>query len=444
MIARIVVVLVVLVVGGCVGAPTGEQERPATSSPTPPGGQARPQDRDREAVLAALREVDLCAVLDAPDVTNDEPVASEPFSCTAGPVRVAVVPLGHEERVSMAARVVGGVKAYVDDRCVVHLPVSFTVAVAFSAGGSCQAVTEVAARASAVLADPAAARGRPRWDPCTVLDAVLEPEPDRLFLGTELGACQYLGVAPEQEALLSFVEPTPAGRARAATVGGTDVAIYEDDDNCGIRWRQRPFDSPYAQTQDYPVTVFSVDCAYSTRLAEGAIGLLGQPAPRGEPQRPLLYGPDEPDGPYLGYCAYLADDNDARRCEPARDVPVPDELTGTDDPQVMCAMAAGSVRERFGEALRPVAVAGEGCHFVGRERVLVVTFAVRKGVLGDGEVTTVAGRRAVVETRDGGIDHAVAAGDGVVELTVEVGPAGAELPAGSDTKAEAVIGDLVG
>lgn len=76
--------------------------------------------------------------------------------------------------------------------------------------------------------------------------------------------------------------------------------------------------------------------------------------------------------------------------------------------------------------------------------MLVVTFAVRKGVVGDGEVTTVAGRRAVVETRDGGIDHAVAAGDGVVELTVEVGPAGAELPAGSDTKAEAVIGDLVG
>jgi hypothetical protein len=405
--------------------------------------------------------MDLCAVIEA--ATTEAPRARQPMACEVGDsANVTVVPLGHEERVTLPGRVVGGAKAYVDQestRCSVLLPISFELAVSFSHTESCDAATELAAASAAVLADPDSVPAEPRWDPCTVLAEALDPAPDwsRLFLGTESGICQYLGVPPEQEAMLSFADLPPTTPPRTATIGGTEVQVFEGGDNCAVYWRQRPFPSRFAQTPDYPVLVFSTNCGYSTALAGSAIQVLsGSPPAGGTPAHPLLYTPDEPDGPFLGECAAIADDDDARECEPSRETPIPDDLTTAPNAQVMCAVAAKAVGEHFGDRLRPVAVStGTGsCHFVEWERTIVVTFAITPD-----RVASESGDREVVIDRHPGAVTVTASSvhyristtdnvdrDGAVELTVGTGPVVAPdtpLPAGTDTKAEAVLADIL-
>lgn len=459
MTTRMAVLALVVAVGlaGCTTPSGGPGERPS-STPAPPSSADRPRDRDSEAVLAALRRLDLCAVVaaattTAPIVPAAEPVTSQPFSCTVGEpfdqFTAKVVSFTHSSRVTLPIRPVGGAKAYVRDAadgCAVYLPVSFHWAVEFSQRTACQSVTAVVAAAASVLAEPGAGAGEPWWDACTALAKALEPEADQSTLsGNDLASCTYLAGEKARRASLVYAEPERHwGPPQESTIGDLRVWVYQDDQSCGVHWRQGANPSPYARAPDSPVFVASPDCAYSTELAEAVAEVLAGPAPVDSPQHPLLYGPGEPDGPYLGDCAYLEDENDARRCEPAGDVPVPDDLTGTGDARVMCAASADAVREHFGGRLRPVAVVGEGCHFVEAEREIVVTFAVRSGTPGGGggREVTIAGRHGFVEARAGGFDYTVAVDGGVVELTVEVGPVGTDLPPGSDTMAEAVIADL--
>lgn len=459
MIARLIMVVVALGVAGCT-SPSKVSHDPPSSSQPGPAAPERPRDRDGDAVREALRRIDLCAVVEP--ATTAAPHARQPMACEVGDsANVTIVPLGHEERVTLPGRVVGGAKAYVDlesARCSVLLPISFELAVSFTHSTSCAAATELAAASATVLADPDTVRADPRWDPCTVLAETLDPTPDwsNLFLGSESGICQYLGVPAEHEAMLSFADLPPTTSPRPATIGGTEVQVFENGDNCAVYWRQRPFPSRFAQTPDYPVLVFSTTCAYSTELAMSAIKVLaGTPPAGGTPQHPLLYSPHEPDGPFLGECAYVADADDARECEPYRETPVPDGPSTVPNAQVMCAVAAKAVAEHFGE-LRPVAVSAENgsCHFVEPDRTIVVTFAITPG-----RVVAESGDRAVTIDRHPGTvtadtdsyDYRVSTADdderdGAVELTVRTGPVAAPdtpLPAGTDTKAEAMLADIL-
>lgn len=465
MTARVATVVVVLVVGlaGCTTNPTGPRELVPSSAPPPPA-QERPKDRSREALLTALRGIDLCAVLDA--LSTAKPTTLAPFTCTVGDqfdgLSATVVGFDHSSRVTLPTRSIGGVKAYVKEastRCSVYLPVSFTWAVEFSQNTSCQAVVTASAAAVPVLTDPAQARVDPWWDGCTALAEVLElgaGEPK--LVGARLADCAYFAPEREKQASLAFTEPESRwGKSRPASVGSTRVQLFQDGENCGVYWRQGAFASSFARKPDYPVFLATSSCDHTTELTESAIGILAAPPPTGiTAQDPLLYSPSEPDGPYLGACAYLEDETEARTCEPYRETPVPDDLTNSYNAQVMCAASVDAVREHFGARPRPVAESdnGESCHFVEPERTAVLTFVVRGGRVGsgpDGRQVSVEGHPGFLEADGRSVHYRVSTTDdvdrdGAVEFIVRTGPAVApdtSLPPGTEARAEAVLADIL-
>lgn len=468
------VAALVMAVGSAGCTTPGEQPDP------PPSTSAQPAPEDRE-VLPTLRRIDLCEVLDAAMTATSvlpagaRPRARQPFACVVeglpDPVSARVVSLTHKTRLSLPARAIGGAKAYVrGDRgaCTVYLPVSFELAVELSRrtdeAEPCRTVAELAAASVTVLADPDAARVDPRWDACTALAEALEPDRSEL-VGNELDDCADLSDPARRMASISFAAgPPPTGRPRTATVGGTPVQVYEGDRTCEVHWRQKPLTSRFAPAPDYPVLLTTLDCARSTALAESVMKVLAEPAPAGgEARSPMFYAPDEPDSPLPGACAHVEGVSAPGRCEPYREVPVPDDVTDAmHDANAMCAVSAEVVGEHFGSRLRPAAVTDAGiddCYFAEPERTIQVEFAVKAGPArpepGDREVT-IAGRPGFV-TAGGGhyryrlstssaADGDAADGDPTVELRVRTGPvasAATTLPAGTDRKAEAVLADVL-
>jgi hypothetical protein len=157
------------VLAGCT-TPGAAPHPPTTKSTKEHRAASRPEDRDEEAVLAAVRQLDLCALLEKAGLpAAARPVARQPFECrltgTADYTTVTVVGIDHRTRVESAARTIGGAKAY-------------------------------------------ARQGR---------------------------ACDV--------DLLPSDEPKPP---RKTAIGGTRVQIYDQEENCPIYWRRRPFDSRYA------------------------------------------------------------------------------------------------------------------------------------------------------------------------------------------------------
>jgi hypothetical protein len=463
----VIVCVAAATLSGC-STPSDEADPPSSSAPSRPPAPEPPEDRDEDAVMTALRQLDLCAVLETamtatPGLSGSaQPRAWQPFACVVqgqrDQITAKVVSSIHGDRVVLPTRTIAGAKAYLregQDSCTEYLPVSFELAIEFSQSGSesCKALTELVAASVAVLADPEAARVNPRLDACTTLAEALESDVDRSkLLATELDICSYLAQSREDRAAVSFDRTlVPSGRSRSEVVGGTQARIYEDDDACEVYWRQGPFASRYAATPDYPVVVGMPDCDRATELAESVIEVLAEPPPVGvAPQHPLLYAPDEPDSPLLGACAYVEDPG---RCEPYREVPIPDDVTdASQDGHAMCAVSVDAVRQNFGPTLNPVVVSDSGtvCYFVEPERTVQVTFVVKpgqaRGEPGDQEVT-IAGRPGFVGIGDSFWRYQLSVdGDAVVVLEVGTGPVVASevpLPAGTDKKADAVIAEVL-
>jgi hypothetical protein len=460
------VVVWVAAVAGC--TTPSDPPSPPASSRTSTSQQQGPRNRDEEAVLAALRRIDLCEVLDAAMATTPglpagmKPETRQPFECVvnglAGGVSANVVTVDHAARLALPSQAVGNVKAYVREDgtgCDIFLPVSFELAVEFSqTTGGCQVATGLAAASVTLLADPEAARVDPRWDACTVLAEALGPGTDRSTLaGQELDDCTDFSETP-MEASISFANGLPpSGQSRTATIGSTQVQIYERD-TCEVYWRQGPLISRFAQAQDHPALVSGLNCPRAEALAESVMKVLAEPPPSdAKPQQPLFYAPDEPDSPWPGACAYADGVSRPGRCAPHRAVPVPDDIAKSFDAQVMCTVAADAVGEHFGTRLRPVAVTDSGvndCYFVEPERTIQLVFVVKAGPLtrapDDRDVTIaghpgyVAGHRYRVSTSREVDTQAT------VQLTVLTGPvvpADIPLPAGTDEKAEAVLADVL-
>jgi hypothetical protein len=116
----------------------------------------------------------------------------------------------------------------------------------------------------------------------------------------------------------------------------------------------------------------------------------------------LLYGPDDPDSPYPGGCAYV-DRGDRTDCAPyaGTSLPPDDDIVSATDPNASCAVAMDAVATGFGAGMVPVTMA-DHCYFVSPERLFQVEFDVWPDALRDvtepgPEQVTIAGHPGFVK-----------------------------------------------
>lgn len=296
---------VALGLAGCVA------EEP--DGPPPPTTVEHPaqKDRDERSVLAALARIDLCAVLKSPAAGT--PRAPGPSSCQTGnpgggTVVLRVQRLPAAERLKLPSRPLGGAKAYTHaaagHNCTVSLPVSFELALAIdargvAAGDPCEVAQTAATAAATTLADPAAARADPRWEACAALGSVPGAEVER---PATMDRCAEQNGQVVLEFDYSKPGTYPVGGWRRETVGGVEVWTLEDPDpqapSCTVEWSQGPAPSPPAENGAQLVaSLRAVDCGRVTPRVEPLITTLRQPPADVPPQKPLLYGPNEPDRP---------------------------------------------------------------------------------------------------------------------------------------------------
>lgn len=308
-----------LVVAGCVLAlglagcdAQGPDDAAPTSTSDHPAPEA-PKDRDEQAVLAALARIDMCAVLGS--AVAGTPRAPRPSTCeisqpNGGSFRLRVEPLSTTQRQRFPSRALGGAKAYVEDfgnSCAIRFPVSFNLALTIDVHHAAQnkpadpcEVAETATVAT-TLADPAAARTNTRWEACAALESV----PGIDTYGPDPMATMDRCTKRSSVVVLSFKYSTPGSTIdgwQRGTVGGVEVWTLDergaDPPGCTVEWSQGPAASRYADDGAQLVaSLRAPDCGQLTPLVEPLITTLRQPPPDVEPQRPLLYRPDEPDSP---------------------------------------------------------------------------------------------------------------------------------------------------
>jgi hypothetical protein len=377
-----------------------------------------PRDRDERAVVAALRQLDACALLDP--VGGNRPVARGPHRCA-----VEAAELGDTVTVTLGVRFdrghkyravpldLGGAKAYLDtsepgtDSCRVAIPVSFELAIAAvgrkgprsGAGDICSPARSAAAVAVTRLANPPSGPAT-SWTACELLaeiagDAVLEGD-------DLLGMDRCRASEPSQDRLgkvlfrvnLDYGGDPTQGAEDVRTIGGQRVAVLSDSSGCSYLWGV--------------VTFHASDCPKGEPLVPKLITILASPNPdRTSPQRPLPMRTDEPDEPLVGACV---DYPYSLSCQPSTDMPVPRgaqaalAAAGT-DARVACALAQDAVRARFGAAMTPVlgslTTERPTCYFVEPDHTTVVEVRARPDDdladavrTGGGQDVTVAGRPA--------------------------------------------------
>lgn len=459
---RLVVgIVLALLAAGCSG---GE-------SPAPPTRKERhpvelPSDRDGEAVLSALRRVDLCAVLDrgaaAAGIEGRTVRAGSPFSCEvdfAGgrsfPVQLKVDHLASRKRVTLPSTVIGGARAYVynDGPCDILLPVSFTVSLeVIDLGRACEEAEPLVAGVVSVLGDPDLVTTGPRWTACEVLSEVIGEDP-----GADLDLDGCLDVSGKRSLRFDHPDSFPPAKAQRGKAGDRVVWMVTDprDSTCDVGWK--PDDGPLV------VTIGGPTCDEALAMVAPVERVLGQAPPEAPQQRPLFYGPNEPDTPFAGACAYVADKTSPEKCAPTTRLPIPgagQQLVdlAADDVDVACSLALDPVTEHFGDQMRAVILTrGDTylCYFVSPLRQLEIGFVVSRSTVTDqrreGDRTTdIAGHRALVADCDAILCSASVATStdaeqrGVLGLEVRLGPLqGAELPLDAGDRARAVLGDIV-
>lgn len=396
-----------------------------TTLPTPPTvtrpPAVVPQDRDPQAVLAALRQLDPCALVDPARAgvpgypASLEPVPYSPHRCevyrTYGDDEVEVIlgaPFDEESRWNTAVVTIGGVKAYRSahtDSCDLHIPVSFQLTIHFwvrkgvhstSNGDMCAPATGFAEYAVTRLADPDNAPSvlpMADRDACQVLTAALGANPDgyRVAFNDSLNGIDACGgdiedperAAPTLAARLVY-NPDPAQqRDSIRTIGGRPVRVYEQPDYCHLTWSVGKVRTPERSRTDQQVELQAPDCRMGKAMVLAAMTHMQQPPPpvAAAPQRPITYRPDEPDlavpGAYVAHTSI----NDPRYCQPAVNVPVPsgstEIITGaTTDPHVVCAFSRAAITGHFGQDFSPIVTTGHTCVFVEPTRAVEIQVRV--------------------------------------------------------------------
>jgi hypothetical protein len=287
------------------------------TNPTTEPSEAAPA-RSRQAVLAALRRLDPCALAEPGD---GSPLTTEPrgpHRCdlkqnSATIVKITLgTPLSTEEQ-PMRPIGLSGVRAYAFDEpsgCGVRIPVHPTLAISFDGKDgvqACEQTQEIAAVAAPRLADPDAVRIKDRgasWDACTAL-AVVTGRFDDLVPGYGDHGIDSCGVAAEAEGGLTAVpdtrldisygidptQDTDLAGYQYTTIGGRTVRVLSSE--CSFAWSQGFVG---AQQQARVVELVTPDCASGKTDVAALIRLMsGDPPADGVPQDPLTYGTDEPD-----------------------------------------------------------------------------------------------------------------------------------------------------
>jgi len=290
----VVAVAAVAVLAGCTA------DAPAVDEPAA-------GERDRDAVVSALRAIDPCALL--PD--QGELRWSSPYQCfTVEAPRIVVVVgkwldpargSGSGERFELDG--VAAVRRSFARNCVVDLPVGADLYVRFDAQGTglagplCDAATEAARTGVRLLADPAAvAVSGLRQDACELLERAAGDRLDGLeprFAeagGYGLDLCQARrvnGSGWESAYSVQIVHGTAGALSneRADTLDGRPVTVYETED-CEYAWRAGASGAP-EPLGDRILRTRAPDCATAADLARALMATDTDPSPAVDPQRPV-------------------------------------------------------------------------------------------------------------------------------------------------------------
>lgn len=314
--------LVILGLAGVVSLSGCTNDRPTGfDPPTSTVGPSEPAPaRDLQAVLAALRGLDPCALAepargDGADLTAEPrgPHRCDLMQNSATVVQVTLgTPLSTED-LPMRSIELSGVRAYEFDApsgCGVRIPVHPTLAIGFDGKDgvqACERTREVAAVAAPRLADPDAVRIQDPgagWDACTAL-ATVTSRFDDLVPGYGDHGIDSCGVAPETTGGLTPVPDTrldisygidPAQDTdltgyEYTTIGGRKVRVLSSE--CSFAWSQGFVG---AQQEARVIELVAPDCPSGKPHVAALIRLMnGDPPVSAEPQDPLTYGTDEPD-----------------------------------------------------------------------------------------------------------------------------------------------------
>lgn len=291
-------VLVVTVLSGCTSRtePTSE----------PAGGL------DVEAVIAALRELDPCALL----VDADTPVRTGPFACRTGddPAVTVTVGVWLDPEVKREVMPVAGVRAVrtsSDRYCATTLLTGADLGIAFAAdttktglGGSLCALAEDGATAAVdLLKAPAGLTASgPRQDACELLrragrDAGVDVTEDTELrfgpnAGTGLGLCQARqaidgGWRTRFSARITHTRFGSISNERPEVLDGRDVRVYDTGEDCEYGWRVRGSGetAPYADTV---IQLRGDSCEEAAKLAAALMPSDTEPSPSVAPKRPIV------------------------------------------------------------------------------------------------------------------------------------------------------------
>ncbi|MGH3360331.1 MAG: hypothetical protein ACRDO7_16135 [Nocardioidaceae bacterium] len=350
-------------------------------------------ERDPDAVAAALWRLDPCALITPPggarliDHSTSAPHACSFYTGRGYQSEVMVelgVRLGPEDRFAMQPVELSGVTAYVHPHrrqygaCAIWLPVSSEHAIRYQYDRvGCAPLHPLIRRTVERLGkapDELRVPGLGGTDTCSLLrSAVGDPTRGRTI---EYGLEYAYGIDS-----CTVVDPQVPGGIRAltpyasleidvqgmdpdwrkvGTIDGRDVYGHSD---CTRSWLEGAV----------AMEVEARSCSTAHRFAAGVIAALDRPARPAEPQRPLLFRPDDPDTA-TGACAdYMPLDvgrdytnpsegvASGPACRAYREPEVPDGAAETvvaadADPNVTCAVAEDAVRA-YDPDLRPATLA---------------------------------------------------------------------------------------
>lgn len=422
----VLVLLVALVATGCKFGGKGKSKSGGTTSGNgaPPGGQAsggktpgdapqRLADRPADAVAAALRRLDACALLDKPTgarngmtdkpwvlpdgphkctMTND-PILGDEISLTLGSST------SHVRRYLSRPLVIEGARAYADygsssgvRDCSIDIPVSFVRTIEITSrmrnaknDESCKRAEAFATAAVRALrggppvVDPAK-RPLAQWDACQLVAAVLGAaaktltyEPDSLGMdGCDTGPAQRDpngGATPQTPELRIQYDGDPLSGKNLTTrqVQDRTVVVSGRTGACNLEWGHGPSGLGGTLNGTVELSLTAENCDKGAEFAGKIMDLLrGQPPAGPAPQQPLLIGPNEPDDAVPGACVDFSSDDAATPCRPYVPVAAPQgaaEILKRSDAAVACAITTEAVQRIFGPEMKPV-LYGDFCHYV--------------------------------------------------------------------------------
>lgn len=378
---------------------------------------APPRDRDGAAVVAALRRVDACALVDRAVASRAgfgaQPAVypEAPHSCTvssapsSGSDEVQIrlgAQVEHFQKWSAAPITVAGAKAYLRDeslerdQCAIYLPVSFTRAIWIGTrwGTSTRSIPELCAvtRSFAVaavvrlVADPGSLRADRRrlplseWDGCSLLAGALGDTAGQYTVKLDEGVpgldgCEASAGGDHKLTLkISYGwDPATAAGAKRKQISGRTADILElvtfggDYLGCMVRWSNGTA-TGIRVLSDQVLEVKAPDCSQAESLAVAVMATLRTTPSAAGVQRRLLYRPDEPDTTATGPCIDDVDGDKPGRCAPYHEVPVPGDkqeiiTAANSDPNIECALALNAVRTHLGAQMHPT-TDGSSCHFL--------------------------------------------------------------------------------